>query len=463
MKVIMKKFIVQKFGGTSVGCVERLRSLQQIVQKFSKDYTPIIVVSAVSGTSKQEGTTSLLLDAIDKACRAEDFEQNINSIRHQHLNLVGLLAADAQTRFGKVLEAELSSLVSFLSALAIIREQSPKSLDFILSFGERLSALLVTEVLRGSGLNVRFCDLSDIINEDIREDAENFYDSVSDLIVKNLDPIEDVISVVTGFFGYVNSGILNKVGRGYSDLTSALIARGLGPNLVHELQIWKEVDGVYSADPRKIPSAKVLNEISAKEAVELTFFGSEVIHPHTMEQVISKDIPIRVLNSLKPNLTGTIIRRDVRKAKNSPIAVTSKKKVIVLSVVSNRMYDANGFLAQLFEILREEGLVVDLVSTSEVTVSCTVNDITKLKRAYPKLSRLGEIRILENRAILAVVGTSLSQGNDSVAKMFSALSAVAIYPEMVTQAESMTSISFVVDENVIDMALAEVHSALFPI
>ncbi len=457
----MKKFIVQKFGGTSVGFVDRLGSLKQIVQKFSEEYTPIVVVSAVSGISKQEGTTSLLLGAIDKACRSEDFDENIKSIRAQHLKLVELLPSDAKDRFANILEVELQSLVSFLSALSIIKEQSSKSLDFILSFGERLSALLVTEILKTTGLVVKFCDLSNILSDDVLDESENFYDSVSDLIVKKISPVENEISVVTGFFGYVNSGILNKVGRGYSDLTSALIARGLGPDLVHELQIWKEVDGVYSADPRKIPSAKVLNEISAKEAVELTFFGSEVIHPHTMEQVISKNIPIRVLNSLKPDLMGTIIRRDVREVKNSPIAVTSKKKVIVLSVVSNRMYDANGFLAQLFEILREEGLVVDLVSTSEVTVSCTVNDIAKLNRAYPKLSRLGEIRILENRAILAVVGTSLSQGNDSVSKMFAALSAAKIYPEMVTQAESMTSISFVVEESVIETALVEVHGALF--
>jgi aspartate kinase len=457
----MKKYIVQKFGGTSVGSVERLFSLRRIVESFSINFNPIVVVSAVSGSTKNQGTTSLLIESADLACSGQDFEFKLESIRSQHLRLVDLLIDSEKDKFKIQLDEQLNVLRTFLIALNTIGEKSSRSIDFILSFGERLSALLVSSVLVCDSINVRMVDLSNIIDDKNFQTDDLNYDEISNLIVNKISPKENEIIVATGFFGYLKEGILNKVGRGYSDLTAALIARGLGASNVEELQIWKEVDGVYSADPRKVRSAKVLNEISAIEAVELTFFGSEVIHPHTMEQVISKNIPIRVLNSLKPEAQGTIIRKDTLSKSLHPTAVTVKKGIVVFSVTSNRMYEANGFLAQLFEILRIGGLVVDLVSTSEVTVSCTVTDIEKLKKVLPRLSLLGEIKILENRAILAVVGSCLSSQSNSIGKMFSILAKEKIIPEMITQAESRTSISCVLREEEVEKALDVVHNAIF--
>ena len=461
----MKQFLVQKFGGTSVGNPERLLSLNAIVRSYLAQYTPILVVSAVSGYTKEEGTTSLLLSAADKACSQLDYREDLLKIKLQHERLLGALQTDtSKNAFLDILNAELHSLDSFLLALTKIGEKSPKTIDFIISIGERLSANLVANSLVSNGINAKFCDLSQVYESDTDGDYQQrvLYDQLSESMIKYIEPNVDQVVVATGFFGSLPQGILSQVGRGYSDLTAALIARGLGNSKVKELQIWKEVDGVFSADPRKVGSAKVLSELSANEAVELTFFGSEVIHPHTMEQVISKDIPIRVLNSLKPDAPGTLIKKDLTLSKDAK-AVTVKKGATVLSLTSNRMFDAKGFLAQLFEVLKDEDLVVDLVSTSEVNVSCTVNDLAKLNRAIPKLEKLGEIKILDNRAILAVVGNELGSESNTIARIFSALSTRSIYPEMVTQAESRTSISCVIKESEMSDALIAVHSALFEV
>lgn len=457
----MKEFIIQKFGGTSVGHPERLCSLSSIASKYFELATPILVVSAVSGSTKSEGTTSLLIEAVDLASRSKPFNHQIDKIKLQHLSLVKKVCSSSFEEFVEYLESELAKLESFLVAVSTIKEKSPKSLDYVLSFGEKLSAALVTFVLKSFSINARFVDLSEVFDSFNIEDSYSSYDELARIIANYISPKQKEVSVCTGFIGYLEGGILSKVGRGYSDLTAALIARGLGFEKVEELQIWKEVDGVYTADPRRVSDARVLKELSAREAVELTFFGSEVIHPHTMEQVTSKNIPIRVLNSLKPESSGTIIKNTLETNLKNPIAITVKKDVVVLSVTSNRMYDARGFLAKLFSYLDQGGLVVDLVSTSEVTVSCTVNDVHALRKIIPMLETLGDIDIVESCAILSLVGFGLSKDSKAIGLMFDALAKLEIVPEMITQAESKVSISCVLKESQVEEALKAVHQAVF--
>ncbi|MBN8568396.1 MAG: aspartate kinase [Ignavibacteria bacterium] len=307
----MQDFLVQKFGGTSVGYPERLVSLKDIVLKYSSEITPILVVSAVSGSTKKEGTTSLLLESIESACKGAPYNELLRKIRSPHIRLIEEVIGSEGGQFISYLDSELSKLDSFLSAISTIGEKSSRSLDYVLSFGEKLSAALVEYVLKHFSVSARMVDLSVVFDSLEMQDYKNPYDEIAQKIVARIQPRKGEVCVCTGYFGYLSGGILSHVGRGYSDLTAALIARGLGSDKVKELQIWKEVDGVFTADPKRVPDARVLSEISAREAVELTFFGSEVIHPHTMEQVISKNIPIRVLNSLKPERSGTIIKRIV--------------------------------------------------------------------------------------------------------------------------------------------------------
>ncbi|HMO18775.1 MAG TPA: aspartate kinase [Oligoflexia bacterium] len=480
----MKPVLVKKFGGTSVGSPARLRSLVQIVKSARENYDPVVVVSAVSASEKNRGTTSLLLQAARKAALGDSsFKNELEEIYLQHDNLINEVITEPRASSIKAqIRGELDRVQGFLNALMVIREVSPGSLDVVVSSGERMSAMLVAEALLEASCEAFPSDLSlvladaseiDYSSQDIGSDS-SWYDSLSSIFSTYIfqksaqDKIPGSVPVVTGFFGPVPGGLLNRVGRGYSDLTGALIARGLGRERVAELQVWKEVDGVFSADPRRVPGARVLTEISPVEAVELTFFGSEVLHPYTMEQVTSVGIPIRVLNSLKPHGAGTIIKPFSANDSGSGgresghvTAVTAKRGIVVLSITSNRMYDAQGFLANLFGILNEFNLVVDLVSTSEVTVSCTVNDISKLRKATSKLEALGEMSILEDRAILAVVGEGLRYNIKPVSKMCEALSLSGISVEMITQAATRNSISCVVPEDQVESGLKIVHEALF--
>jgi aspartate kinase len=269
------------------------------------------------------------------------------------------------------------------------------------------------------------------------------------------------VPVVTGFFGPLPKGMMETVGRGYTDLTSALIARGFGRERVAEVQIWKEVDGVFSSDPRKVESARVLASISPLEASELTYFGSEVIHPYTMEQVIAGGMPIRVLNSLRPELPGTLIKDSSHVIPGVPTAVTAKGGISVVSITSTKMFYARGFLARLFSVLRDFGLVVDLVSTSEITVSWTIDDVAALDKAIPKLKEFGEVEVLSKRAIVAVVGEGLKGSSKIVSTMLLSLSDAGIEPDIITQASSQVSVSCVVKEEESERAVKAVHAALF--
>ncbi len=462
----MKKIVVQKFGGTSLGHADRLSSLVGIVKSHLSTNFPILVVSAISGKTKSQGTTSLLLSAIRSASEGEGFEAQLISIISQHRAVLeGVISGKSSPILG-VIEEEISKVRRFLSAIQIIREASPRSVDYILSVGERLSSILVSEVLRQSGIESIPVDLTNVLSGEQVLETDELYERSAKAFKEKLlseTSLDDKfkVPVVTGFFGSLPNGMLDTIGRGYTDLTAALIARGFGKDLVKEVQIWKEVDGVFSADPRRVENAKVLKRVSPLEASELTYFGSEVIHPYTMEQVISAGMPIRVLNSLRPELEGTIIEDASHVLKGVPTAVTVKTGVSVLSITSNRMFDARGFLARLFTVLKDHNVVVDLVSTSEITVSSTIDDLAALKRALPKLSEFGEVEVLEDRAILAVVGEGLKGNTKIISRMLSALGDNGIDIDLLTQATSQVSISCVMRESDVERGVVMVHDELF--
>jgi len=462
----MKKIVVKKFGGTSVGHPQRLASIIEIIRGGLGDSFPIVVVSAISGETKSQGTTTLLLESLQKAAQDKDFEAELGSIYSQHEFLIQRVVGLAGAEILACITEELDRVRKFLTAIRIIKEASPRSLDYILSVGERLSAVVVSQVLALQGVEALAVDLSHVLNVGPEADTDQIYGEASTAfseVIGRSVAFNDtyVVPVVTGFFGPLPKGMMETVGRGYTDLTSALIARGFGSKRVAEVQIWKEVDGVFSSDPRKVENARVLKKISPLEASELTYFGSEVIHPYTMEQVIAAGMPIRVLNSLRPELPGTVIQDNSHVVPGVPTAVTAKSGIAVVSVTSTKMFYARGFLARLFGVLRDFGVVVDLVSTSEITVSWTVDDTTALTKAIPKLQEFGELEILDNRAIVAVVGEGLKGSSKIVSTMLASLSEAGIEPDIITQASSQVSVSCVVREQDAERAVRAVHAGLF--
>jgi aspartate kinase len=440
------RIIVQKFGGTSVGNAERLENVVDIIAKTLEDRPVIAVVSARSGTSKAEGTTSLLLAAAANALAGTSFEAELALIASNH------------GRNGFV-HRELEKLRGFLSAISVIKELSPRSQDNVLAVGERLSAYLLARALEARNVKARFVDLSTVVPEGEGQVDPVFFRRLQGRLAELCKPDGDV-PVVTGFFGMVPGGLLSAVGRGYTDFTAAMIAAGLGDREVEEMQVWKEVDGIFTTDPRKVASARVLPRISPAEAAELTYFGSEVLHPFTMERVVAANVPIRIKNTFHPERDGTVIAPyGAERPPGHVTAVTAKRGICSLTITSNRMFNAHGFLARVFSAFERHGVVVDLVSTSEVSISCTIEKLQDAEHARADLEQLGSVHISQGRAIVALVGEGMKFSLGTAGKMFATLGAAGVNVEMISQGASEMNISCVVDEKDAARGVEAIHEA----
>lgn len=301
-----------------------------------------------------------------------------------------------------------------------------------------------------------------------------FYDELSQRLGDRLRECGTRVPVVTGFFGPVPGSLLAQIGRGYTDLCAALCAVGVQAS---ELQVWKEVDGIFTADPRKVKSARLVSSITPDEAAELTYYGSEVIHPFTMEQVIRAKIPIRIKNVDNPSGPGTIILPDQEfpvglqtplptkeeaRQHRLPTAVTIKDQIIVLNIHSNRKTISHGFLARIFGTLDRAGVVVDLISTSEVHVSMAMQAFLnprRLERLKQDLEKIGDITISKDMAILSLVGRNMRNAIGSASLMFSALARAQINLEMISQGASEINISCVIANKDAAKALNVIHDS----
>ena len=333
--------------------------------------------------------------------------------------------------------------------------------------GERLSAILLTHVLKAEGLNSKFITLDKLITKkfDASSLDQQFYDYIVSRLAQEVVPyVESHVCVITGFFGPCPGSLLSSVGRGYTDLTAALVAVAAQAK---EYQIWKEVDGIFTADPRKVPDAKKLDYITPEEAAELTYYGSEVVHPFTMEQVIRANIPIRIKNTFNPAGTGTLITREVMSPQigddRSPTAVTIKDNVTVLNISSNRKSVSHGFLAKTFLVLDQFGIVVDLISTSEVHVSMALGvglSAEVLEKAVLELEKTGRVDVVKNMAILSLVGKKMRNTVGISARMFSCLASHEVNLEMISQGASEINVSCVIKNSEALKAVNCVHHAL---
>ncbi|BGP18436.1 hypothetical protein JCM10213_001683 [Rhodosporidiobolus nylandii] len=469
--------------------------------------------STPRGASLSNSLASLRLDrrltAHGEEAR-ELFDDTVDQIKQDHLEAARRVVTRNEEVLREVeeeLEYDCERLRGFLRAAQIIDEISTRSKDIIMGVGERLSCRIVTAALRDRGIDAELVSLESIVDWDVLgEDGDQkgadgppqlgqeFYSRLSQRLGERLAECGDRVPVVTGFFGVVPGSLLAQVGRGYSDLCAALCAVG---TKAAELQVWKEVDGIFTADPRKVPTARLLSTITPEEAAELTYYGSEVIHPFTMEQVIRNAIPIRIKNVENPKGEGTIIFPDSlgpqsdepaegRSAQDAiapstapsvpssvpssalephlgPTAITIKDTVVVLSVHSNRKTISHGFFARIFGILDKYGIVVDLISTSEVHVSMAIHgEIRKgtIERVVRDLKVVGEVSISRDMAILSLVGKHMKNMVGTAGKMFSTLAEGNINIEMISQGASEINISCVIEERDAVKALNLVHLKL---
>ncbi|VEU22079.1 DEKNAAC103103 [Brettanomyces naardenensis] len=500
-------WIVQKFGGTSVGKFPET-ICDEIVGPHLESSKVVIVCSARSAKTKSEGTTNRLLTAADLASDADDedddgemFQKTLDLVEEDHVANAKKRVHNPyiQERLIKDTKNEIHEIRRLLEACCVIGEIPDKTNDIVMACGEKLSCLFMAALLEDRGIAAKYVDLSEIVtsfadqlslgrDEEDREVSglkPQFYTRLSRAIADQIYDIpQGVVPVLTGFFGPVPGGLLNSVGRGYTDLCAALCAVGLNAD---ELQIWKEVDGIFTADPRKVKNARLLSSVTPEEAAELTYYGSEVIHPFTMEQVIKAKIPIRIKNVMNPEGSGTVIYPDNigKKGEETPphppisaerlpnsffnkaktaTAITAKPNIAVLSIHSNKKTLSHGFLANVFKILNKHKLVVDLISTSEVHVSMAMNYSKERRRnlmtAIDQLKKYGECDVTTGLAIVSLVGIHMKQLIGIAGAMFKTLADEKINIEMISQGSNEINISCVIDDKNVIKALNALHDNL---
>ncbi|KIW16909.1 hypothetical protein PV08_04099 [Exophiala spinifera] len=492
---------VLKFGGTSVGKFPL--DIVNVVKSSSVDNNVAIVCSARSSNTKAAGTTNRLLRAAAEAEHHREFKHLIEEVRQDHIETAEFYINSDKicSRLKAEIEEECSLVVRILEAAQTLGETSPRSRDKVMSTGEKLSCRFMTALLQDQGVDAEYLDLADVIDFTVPHSLDqHFYDNVARRLGGRLHNMTGKVPVITGYFGAIPRGLLTTVGRGYTDLCAALVAVGIKAK---ELQIWKEVDGIFTADPRKVPTAKLIPQISPAEAAELTFYGSEVIHPSTMDQVIRARIPIRIKNVMNPRGGGTVIYPDTPTELESglaghdptlfrsrsstllseqgkpkrPTAVTMKHKILVMNIHSNKRSLSHGFFAGIFATLDKWRLSVDVISTSEVNMSMALHSEAPLytggghdeyrivdqdlRGAIEELQRYGTVDIIPEMAIVSLVGKQMKNMVGIAGRMFSTLGENNVNIEMISQGASEINISCVIAERDADRALNILHTNLF--
>ncbi|KAF2263651.1 aspartate kinase [Lojkania enalia] len=488
-----KPWIVQKYGGTSIG--KLLNTITgSIVPEYLQSYNVAVVCSARSSTSKSKGTTSLLLDAIRLATSSETdtsgLDQVIDIIKEEHL-VAARGAIDSEHSIDILRQLQVSimkdceQLRSFLKATWTLGEISERTQDRVLAVGETLSCRILAGSLRSKGIPAEAVVLDNIVQDSYRSEPRDlgraykshpaaFLRGLTDTILKKI-ACEGKVPVITGFFGSMPDSLLNSVGRGYSDLCAALCAIALN---AEELQIWKEVDGIFTADPRKIKAARLLATVTSEEAAELTYYGSEVIHPFTIEQITNAAIRLRLKNVINPSGFGTIIYPSQSSPhskamfmisngyygesqyRRTPTAVTVKEGITILNIKSNGTSKPQTFLARVGEVLERHDITIDLVSSSQQMLSLALWSAKgdNMKDITAKLAGFGIISAVRHMSIVSVVGHKMRNMVGVAGEIFSALANARVNIYLISQGASEINICFVVKAQDALLASEVVHT-----
>jgi aspartate kinase len=441
--------VVQKFGGTSVADPDAIRRLIEIVRSArDRDRRgPAVVVSAMSGV-----TDALLqIAATAGSGHQADALTQVEQLRVRHLAVARELAgaSDALTQ----IDTHVDELAAVVRALGVLREVSPRTLDVIAAMGELLSSRLVTAALQQAGIPADWVDARcAIVTSDDHTRAVPKMRETNAALRASVVPLLDAgrVPVLGGFVGATPEGHTTTLGRGGSDYSAALVGAGTAAS---EIQIWTDVDGMLTADPRLVP------QLSFDEAAELAYFGAKVLHPSTILPAVERNIPVRILNSRKPDGSGTTISA-VGAADGTPLTgLASKRDVTVVDITSSRMLMAYGFLRQVFEVFERFRTAVDVVTTSEVTVSMTVDDRRHLDAIVEALKQYGEVAVEPEMALLCAVGDRLRNEPAIAARVVAVLEEVPL--RMISQAASRRNITVVMRQADLPHAMQRLHEEFF--
>ncbi len=446
--------IVMKFGGTSVESAAAIERVAGIV-KDRLDRRPVVVVSAMGKTTNR--LLAMAADAV--AGRREQALEQLLALREYHLREADQVVSEAEeTELGLVIAEHFRELEELIRGLAVLGELTPRSWDAIASFGERLSSHIVTLALRRFEVDSVHLDARRFIVTDKRhtQAAPLYTETYARLSAVIPRLAENKVAVMGGFIAATEEGVTSTLGRGGSDLTAALVGAGIG---AEEIQIWTDVDGMLTADPGTVPGAHRLKTISFIEAAELAYFGAKVLHPATVLPAIEKDIPVRILNSRRPQAPGTRILADTVPCANPFKSIACKHNITVMTIASTRMLMAYGFLKRIFEIFDRYETPVDMLATSEVSVSLTIDNKAHLGEICAELRDFSEVTVEEDQAIVCLVGDNIRSKAGLAARVFGALAQVNV--RMISLGGSQLNLGLVVAGQDVEPAVRSLHQEFF--
>src|SRR5215813_1233909 len=467
----MKKLVVMKFGGTSVEDAAAIHRTAGIVAgRLEKGLQPIVVVSAMARVTDQ------LLAAANAASRGDrNGALAITArLRSRHKEVACRLTSQARgedisecnDHIGPAyaasqtwMDADFDALDEILRGLAAVGELTPRISDMIVSYGERLSSRMIAEAFAARALDGVHVDSRKCIITDAQHGKAVPQDSLIEERLK-----EDVLPhdsdgktvVMPGFIGSTEKGVTTTLGRGGSDFTAALVGGGVHADAI---EIWTDVNGIMTADPRACPDALRVKTISFEEAAELAYFGAKVLHPATILPAVQKNIPVLVLNSRNPENEGTRII-SLAPHCNSPFkSIAVKKRLTIIDVVASRMLMSHGYLKAIFDVFDKHKCPVDMVSTSEVSVSLTVDTTEKIPEIAADLSKLADVKYEGRKALVCMVGENIRGQNGIAGRVFGAIRHINI--RMISQGASEINMSFMIDEEDADEAVCSLHAEFF--
>ncbi|MBT3275453.1 MAG: lysine-sensitive aspartokinase 3 [Spirochaetales bacterium] len=441
--------VVLKFGGTSVKDGGRIDNALKITSE-QLGHAPVLVSSALAGI------TDNLIEITDIAAGGNELgaSEKLNAIKRRHYDAITNTESyrkDAETALD-VLFAELGSLVRGLS---LLKECSSRTGDAVLAFGELLSTTVILARAGNMGIRAERLDSRDFVhtNADFSSASPDF-PKTNKAIRSLLKPEAGKLIIVQGFIGRAPSGATTTLGRGGSDYTAAIIGAALA---AREIQIWTDVNGIMTSDPRIVDNARTIGKISYDEAAELSYFGAKVVHPSTIQPATEHNIPVLVKNTLDPEGQFTAVTGATQETGISAIA--GKAGITLINITSSRMLNAYGFLSGIFSVFEKHKTSVDLIATSEVSVSVTIDNPASVEAIAEDLEKLGRVGIEKNKAIVCLVGKDLWKDPSFIARVFASLQTTAV--RMISLGSSDINLSFVVSEEELSETVRTLHRSFF--
>jgi aspartate kinase len=445
--------VVMKFGGTSVKDPDAVQRLARIVRREQGiSGVPVVVVSAMSGITDQ------LLDAVSAVQRgdADLASQKVAVMRDRHRAAAeALLQGEACGEVVDALERQWREAAALLHAMAVLREVSPRSRDAVVAMGELASSRLVAAALTSLGTPAQLVDARQVLVTSAEHgQAQPDQASTAARLHEHVLPLQQagIVAVLGGFIGATLDGVTTTLGRGGSDYSASLFGAGLR---AREIQIWTDVDGMLTADPRVVSGARPLPSLSFAEASELAYFGAKVLHPSTIAPAVADGIPVKILNSHRPEVAGTTITANPPLPEAPLTGLACKRDITVIDIRSTLMLAAYGFMRRVFEVFERYRTSVDVITTSEVSVSITIEDRRALDDIVRDLSAFAEVSVESEMALLCAVGERLRLEAGLAARVLGALDEFPL--RMVSQAGARRNLTVVLPQAQLQAAMARVH------